>query len=62
MYAIPVFSFRYKLPIVFIVMNNSGIAFGADADTFKALSDSADPTLRYVIQSSACTIAELLDV
>ncbi|XP_067934876.1 2-hydroxyacyl-CoA lyase 1-like [Watersipora subatra] len=36
---------RYKLPIIFLVMNNSGIAFGADPNTFNDLSTSKDPTL-----------------
>jgi len=38
---------RYKLPIVFIVMNNNGIGFGADSELFDALTADSDATIRY---------------
>ena len=39
-------SFRYKLPIIFVVINNGGIAFGLDEDGFEASRTDTDPTLR----------------
>ena len=39
------FSCRYKLPIVFIVMNNNGIGFGTDAESFYAMCDNSDPAM-----------------
>lgn len=36
---------RYKLPIVFIVMNNNGIGFGADSELFDALTADSDATI-----------------
>ncbi|XP_026285433.1 2-hydroxyacyl-CoA lyase 1 [Frankliniella occidentalis] len=36
--------FRYKLPVVIIVINNNGIYGGFDQDTYNAIRDGADPT------------------
>ena len=37
---------RYKLPIVFIVINNNGITFGVDPDSYKDMtSPDMDPCL-----------------
>ncbi|XP_034256864.1 2-hydroxyacyl-CoA lyase 1 [Thrips palmi] len=36
--------FRYKLPIIIIVVNNNGIYGGFDQDTYNAIRDGADPT------------------
>ncbi|KAK3927979.1 2-hydroxyacyl-CoA lyase 1 [Frankliniella fusca] len=36
--------FRYKLPVIIIVINNNGIYGGFDQDTFNAIRDGADPT------------------
>lgn len=42
-------SYRYRLPIIFFVMNNSGIGFGTDKETFNTLSNLEDDiTLRPV--------------
>jgi len=34
---------RYKLPIIFVVINNNGIAFGMDSESFSAARTTADP-------------------
>ncbi|XP_064648035.1 2-hydroxyacyl-CoA lyase 1-like isoform X2 [Lineus longissimus] len=36
---------RYKLPILFIVVNNNGIYGGPDAETYDMLTEDSDPTL-----------------
>ncbi|GBP26985.1 2-hydroxyacyl-CoA lyase 1 [Eumeta japonica] len=36
--------FRYKLPVVVIIVNNNGIYSGLDKETFKELQDGGDPT------------------
>ncbi|KAG7198713.1 hypothetical protein KM043_001704 [Ampulex compressa] len=36
--------FRYKLPIIIIIVNNNGIYGGLDNETFKQLQSSGDPT------------------
>lgn len=41
----PVCIDRYHLPIVFIVMNNNGIGYGLDKDSFEAIAGSGDRTL-----------------
>lgn len=33
---------RYKLPIVFVVVNNNGISFGAGEDFWSSLETSGD--------------------
>ena len=39
---------RYKLPIVFVVMNNSGIYRGVDSETWDQLNEEPDLSLRCV--------------
>ncbi|XP_069110665.1 2-hydroxyacyl-CoA lyase 1-like [Argopecten irradians] len=36
---------RYKLPVIIIIMNNNGISFGLDEDTWQSISESSDLTL-----------------
>jgi len=36
--------FRYKLPVIIIIVNNSGIYGGTDEDTFKDLKGDEEPT------------------
>lgn len=36
--------YRYKLPVIIIVVNNNGIYGGFDQDTFNAIREGADPT------------------
>lgn len=40
--------FRYQLPIVIIIVNNSGIYSGFDAETFKDIRSGGDLTQTYV--------------
>lgn len=41
--------YRYKLPIVIIVVNNGGIYSGLDKETYDDLRNDGDPTKKYVI-------------
>lgn len=34
--------FRYKLPVIIIIINNNGIYSGVDDDLFKDLQDSGE--------------------
>ncbi|XP_029048831.1 2-hydroxyacyl-CoA lyase 1 [Osmia bicornis bicornis] len=36
--------FRYKLPIIVIIVNNNGIAGGLDSETFRQIQSSGEPT------------------
>ena len=36
---------RYRLPIVFIVMNNNGIYRGLDSESWASITDVEDSTL-----------------
>lgn len=40
--------YRYKLPIVIIIVNNGGIYAGLDADTYKDIRSGGDLTKTYV--------------
>lgn len=40
--------YRYKLPVVIIIVNNGGIYQGLDTDTFKDMRNEEDPTQTYV--------------
>lgn len=40
---------RYKLPVVLVIVNNSGIYGGVDKDTFKDMQESGDVTKVYVL-------------
>lgn len=42
------YNFRYKLPIVIIVVNNNGIYGGVDESTWSLVQDSANLTEVYV--------------
>lgn len=35
---------RYKLPIIIVIVNNSGIYGGVDEETYKDLQAAGDPT------------------
>ena len=50
--------FRYQLPIIFIVINNNGIGFGMDKDSFDSARTDNDPRLRLTY---ACSANQLLD-
>ena len=40
------YRFRYNLPIVFVVINNNGITFGVDPESYKDMTSSGnDPCL-----------------
>jgi len=39
---------RYQLPIIFIVINNNGIGFGMDKDSFDSARKDTDPMLRLI--------------
>lgn len=41
-----IFTCRYQLPIVFIIMNNNGIYRGLDSETWKAVTENADLPLK----------------
>lgn len=43
------FFFRYKLPIVIIVVNNNGIYGGVDESTWNAVQDSENLPEMYVM-------------
>jgi len=43
--------FRYRLPIIFIVINNNGIGFGMDKESFDS-ARTADPMLRFLLAYS----------
>jgi len=51
--------FRYKLPIIFIVVNNNGIGFGMDKDSFNSARTDTDPMLR---SASAQTVVVIFSV
>lgn len=36
--------FRYKLPVIIIIVNNNGIAGGLDSETFRQIQSSGEPT------------------
>lgn len=40
--------YRYKLPIVIVIVNNSGIYQGLDTESFKEIRNEGDPTQTYV--------------
>ena len=42
------FTFRYKLPIIFIIMNNNGIYRGLDKEAWKEVIQSEDLALRLI--------------
>jgi 2-hydroxyacyl-CoA lyase 1 len=39
---------RYNLPVIFVVINNNGIAFGMDGETFGSARQTADPLLSLI--------------